>query len=114
MTDEMKPVNCGCGGEAKIIHCDYYGDKRTSVYCTDCGIQTGYYPTETEAVTAWNRAMSGVAKDINVPNKTAKVKKQFVLITGGLGGVMPSCECGWAVNAEWKYCPSCGARLEWE
>ena len=53
MTDELKPVRCGCGGEAKIIHSDY----RNSVYCTACGIQTCYYATEAEAITAWNRAM---------------------------------------------------------
>ena len=23
------------------------------------------------------------------------------------------CKCGYLVNAEWKYCPSCGAKLEW-
>ena len=88
MTDELKPVRCGCGGEAKIIH----GDYRTSVYCTNCGIQTCYYATEAEAIEAWNRAMSGVAKDINVPNKTAKVD--------------------WIYGE--PFCPMCGDRLEWK
>ena len=23
------------------------------------------------------------------------------------------CKCGYLVNAEWKYCPSCGAKLIW-
>ena len=38
---------------------------------------------------------------------TAKVKKQFILITGGMGGTPFVCEC-----TEWKYCPLCGKRLE--
>ena len=121
MTDELKPVRCGCGGEAKVRpyrpltmglhdkHFDYY------VQCEQCGINTLMKCTEAEAIEAWNRAMGAdqfrdLTKKIE---RTAKVKKQFVLVTGGLGGVMPSCECGWTVNEEWKYCPQCGARLEW-
>ena len=57
MTDELKPVKCGCGGDTRIIHGDYYGEDRNSVYCTVCGIQTCYYATDAEAITAWNRAM---------------------------------------------------------
>lgn len=70
-----KPVRCGCGGEANIyiyearwkITEDGY---QRSVGCLKCGIATQLYDTEAEAITAWNRAMSG-AKDINVPNKFA-------------------------------------------
>ena len=61
---ELNPVNCGCGGEARIGK--IYGDAWT-VECTECGIQSGCYDTETEAITAWNKAMG--AKDINVPDK---------------------------------------------
>ena len=96
MTDELKPVHCGCGGEARIGK--IYGDAWT-VECTECGIQSGCYDTEAEAITAWNRAMGATdnivgnkfAKDINVPNKTAKVD--------------------W-INGE-PFCPMCGDRLEW-
>ena len=54
MTDELKPVRCGCGGEAQTgkSYSGFY-----SVECMNCGMQSGYYDTEAEAVQAWNRAM---------------------------------------------------------
>ena len=58
--EELKPVRCGCGGEA-VIH-NYSGIKREGDYtisCSKCRILTDDYPTEAEAVQAWNRAMSG-------------------------------------------------------
>lgn len=70
MTDELKPVRCGCGGEAWT---DYIIGEPSEgvgwfVCCKNCEIQTpAEYPTEAEAITAWNRAMG--AKDINVPRK---------------------------------------------
>jgi hypothetical protein len=65
MTDELKPVRCGCGGEAEVHKPTMH---MFSVHCISCGVGTGrIYPTEAEAIEAWNRAMS--AKDINVPNK---------------------------------------------
>ena len=59
MTDELKPVPCGCGGEAVVVA--EPRDGYTSYYCTclDCAINTDYHETESEAITAWNRAMSG-------------------------------------------------------
>ena len=61
---ELKPVLCGCGGEA-IIETDHDtvvpGEpidwKR--VVCHNCNIRTTWRHTEAEAITAWNRAMSG-------------------------------------------------------
>jgi len=56
MRDEIKPVRCGCGGEANIVfpfmHTDIY-----LIECNNCGICTSSYNTEAEAITAWNRAM---------------------------------------------------------
>ena len=53
----------------------------------------------------------------NIPSaeqeRTAKVKKRFMLVTGGMGDTLPLCECGFIVSDKWTYCPSCGARLEW-
>lgn len=97
MTDELKPVKCGCGGEAQIdwvLQPD--GVYMTGVYCENCGTKTiPFWSMEKDkaidyAVTTWNMAMG--AKDINVPNKTAKVD--------------------W-INGE-PFCPMCGDRLEWE
>ena len=59
MSEELKPVNCGCGGEVQTgkSYSGFY-----SVECMNCGMQSGYYDTEAEAVTAWNMAM-GTEKD---------------------------------------------------
>lgn len=62
MTDELKPVRCGCGGEA-IIETDYDtvapGELWKRVVCHNCNIRTTWRHTEAEAVTAWNTAMGG-------------------------------------------------------
>ena len=65
--ENPKPCKCGCGGEAILKHyCYSYGDddQYYFVWCERCDIQTKTYPTETEAIEAWNTSMSG--------NKTGK------------------------------------------
>ena len=105
MSDKLKPVHCGCGGEARIGK--IYGDAWT-VECTECGIQSGCYDTEAEAITAWNRAMG--ATDMNVGDKETVIIEPFTTDMNHVG----YCKCGYLVNAEWKYCPNCGAKLEWK
>ena len=112
MSDELKPVNCGCGGEARILHPSY--THCIVVMCPLCGIKTAYQNTESEAITAWNKAMS--AKDINVPNKfatdinvgnkTVKFKQDGEFLRCG--------KCNHIVDSGYKYCPKCGSRLEFE
>ena len=61
MTDELKPVRCGCGGE--VVYGKWVrkvGVIAHAVGCKNCGIQTKPYTTEAEAIEAWNRAMGGV------------------------------------------------------
>lgn len=59
MTDDMKPVRCGCGGEARIeAHYDINGADIWQLRCPCCGIKIGDRRTESEAITAWNKAMS--------------------------------------------------------
>ena len=109
MTDELKPVRCGCGGEVTIKHYwqyRYYDEAPYFyVWCQKCHIKTDGYDTEAEAITAWNRAMSGVAKSATT-ERTAKVEK-------GAYDLM-RCECGMPVSSNFDYCPKCRARLEWE
>ena len=102
MTDELRPVRCGCGGEAYCLA--YENTIRVtedgydhSIYCSKCHIETKLYDTEAEAIEAWNKAMG---------ERTAKVKK-------GAYDLM-RCECGMPVSSNYDYCPKCRARLEWE
>lgn len=127
MRSELKPVRCGCGGEA-IIGLKEWEDRKGNyhensfVYCNDCSISTGGYLTEAEAVTAWNRAMSGSAEEKLKSfwngmsaemreERTAKVEKvtrvSSVIRTGRCGG------CGYDVIDSYKHCPNCGAQLDW-
>lgn len=58
MDEELKPVQCGCGGEAEICQ-KYLSGNLPDIYvlCGNCSIRTGEYYTEAEAIEAWNRAM---------------------------------------------------------
>ena len=103
MTDELKPVRCGCGGEAQVLEPSY-----TNCYvvqCGKCGIRTPYMNTDDEAITAWNRAM-GNRDELSRVERTAKPKKGAYDLT--------RCECGMPVSSNFDYCPKCLARLEWE
>ena len=55
MSEELKPVNCGCGGEAKVDQTDGYDEYQ--VYCPKCFMSSGTFNTEAEAIQAWNKAM---------------------------------------------------------
>lgn len=74
MSDELKPVRCGCGGEANTrsyvntFHVTEDGYDHT-VYCSKCNIETKMYDTETEAIEAWNRAMGSTEKSSVVERK---------------------------------------------
>lgn len=111
MTDELKPVRCGCGGEVKVS--TWTGTMATTindcnvVYCETCGMQTKRFKTEAEAITAWNRAMG----------EQAPLAKVNEIATRSYCG-----ECGERLDdyddicgePPIKYCPMCVARLEWK
>jgi len=86
MTDELKPVRCGCGGEAHVMQPSYTHCR--VVMCPKCGIKTAFMNTEAEAIEAWNRAMRRAKVDV-LPN---------------------TCED----KGEMPFCPHCGDELEWE
>lgn len=88
MSEELKPVPCGCGGEARVQRVRTLKSHVLVVMCTKCEIATNYYQTEAEAITAWNRAMRRAKVDI-LPN---------------------TCED----KGEMPFCPHCGDELEWE
>ena len=108
MSEELKLVRCGCGGEAKVS--TWTGSNATvindcnAVYCENCGIQTKKYNTETEAIRAWNRAMG---------ERTIKVTDTWKI--AGYDELNAWCpECEHRITRGCSYCPTCGARLEWE
>jgi len=60
MSNELKPVRCGCGGEVVVGHIEktsYLPKDRWYIGCPKCDICTGLYDTEAEAIEAWNTAM---------------------------------------------------------
>ena len=116
---QPKPVRCGCGGEA-VVKMWAEPDTPFLVMCEKCKASSGDYSSESEAIEAWNRAMGATdtnvggkfAKDINVPDKERTAK-----VTHKPEAFFYRCECGYGLCCEkndMNYCPSCGARLEWD
>lgn len=117
MGNEIKITNCGCGGKAQV----FFPFTNNSVYmieCKKCGICTSAYETETEAIQAWNKAMS--AKDINVPNKFAtdtnvenKERKTKTIVHCWKLIEYLCGNCKNKVLSSDVYCSHCGVKLDW-
>ena len=56
MSEELKPVHCGCGGEAEFYTQPLLG---CYVICGNCGMRTRLFINRAEAIEAWNTAMRG-------------------------------------------------------
>ena len=58
MSEELKPIRCGCGGEADV-HIMGHEMTKAQYYinCERCDTRTWFYDTEAEAISAWNQAM---------------------------------------------------------
>ena len=109
----MKLVNCGCGGEA-FVHLMRFekSESRYYVQCDECGMRTEIQWTESEAITAWNKAMGGTEKS-SIVERTAKVE------TVEKPNVYKCSECGqYFHSTAWgspvEYCSRCGCRLIWD
>lgn len=74
MSDELKPVNCGCGGEAEV-HAMRHELTKAQYYinCEKCDTRTWFFDSESEAIETWNKAMG--AKEQAVPNMTILKRK---------------------------------------
>jgi hypothetical protein len=96
MTDELKPVRCGCGGEAEVLK---FNNDTWLVMCNKCRTSSENYTSKDKAITAWNRAMS---------KQTAKAEYS------NIDGEYLCMACGRVVQIEDAYCCGCGARLEWK
>ena len=107
MSEELNPVRCGCGGEAKVDTQPLFG---CYVMCGNCGMRTRLFINRAKAITAWNRA---------VGERTAKVVEHEMIITDTDGCSYHRTEylcgnCKKKVISGDEYCSHCGARLEWE
>lgn len=111
MIDEQIPVNCGCGGEAKI---DYVlqpdGIYMVNVYCKNCGTKTiPFWAREKDlaidyAVTTWNKAMG---KD---KRSDLTITKGYWMVTND-GLHCSICNYKLDITAVPDICPHCGARM---
>ena len=115
----LKPVRCGCGGEATT---DYIIGEPSEgvgwfVYCKSCEIQLPpEYNTEAEAIEAWNEAMG--ADQFRV-ERTAKVIQHDASVTDTDGYKYHRSEylcgaCKKKVIGGDDYCSHCGCRLDWD
>ena len=122
MSDELKPVRCGCGGEVWAFM-TLYPDNRERPYicqCRRCFTRTGGYPTEAEAIAAWNMAM-GIAEKSSTVERTAKVIMHKYWLGVSLNvvgehtiGYEWICEnCKKKVIDGDNYCSHCGFKLDW-
>ena len=127
MTDELKPVRCGCGGRSRI---EFGEEGICRVRCSFCLTGTVYHRNKAEAITAWNRAMKGLLPEgdpqknvgvefTNSTERTAKVVEHDASITDTDGYKYLRTEyicdaCKKKVLGGDEYCSHCGCRLEWE
>lgn len=118
---------CGCGGEAIVGSWWRYsvGKRVCAVSCAKCGIQIKPCDTESEAISVWNKAMSGnvqdCAKDAQYTERTAKVimHKYWLGVSLNIVGEQTIghewiCEnCKKIIFEGDDYCSHCGSKLIW-
>ena len=107
MTDELKPVRCGCGGKAMLYVSPI--TTRWLLQCESCKIETTFYDTEAEAITAWNRAMGersakGIEHDASITDTDGNKYFRTEYLCGA---------CKKKVIGGDEYCSHCGCRLDW-
>lgn len=103
MTEELKPVHCGCGGEAKV-----WQPYRYVVICKKCNTKTMDYTTEAEAIMAWNRAMGATAEP-------ERKKGEWIMIPAFENMRCSNCKNVFGDEMYPRnYCPNCGAKMRGE
>ena len=108
MTDELKPVRCGCGGEAEVRGFENIDDS-ISIYvcCSKCHTSTVSFTgeqAEENAIEAWNRAM-GASK-----SEFAITKGYWMATYDGLHCSVCNYKC--ESTALPNVCPHCGTSMK--
>lgn len=108
MTDELKPVRCGCGGEAEVFHVAPEGYAGSyCVRCVKCLTQSPFFTGNKEkAIETWNRAM-GAGK-----NEVAITKGYWMVTYDGLHCSICNYKC--ETTAAPSVCPRCGMDMRGE
>ena len=109
MTTETKLLPCPfCGGEP-IIHESMFGG--FTACCSEikcCGLVCRY-PTEAEAIEAWNTRSERTAK-VEIYTDTVYGEARNVVLCGECGSFL-SWDIEWEDLAP-SYCPNCGCRVK--
>lgn len=135
MSEDLKPVRCGCGGEAVV---GYTESCLCYVECQKCLTETRFFRTEAEAITSWNKAMGTNARTLMqaftydatcaICDKKKKERKTGewlphpterewdVCSVCGTGCKRREYEIQYGQERETEYnypfCPHCGAKLD--
>ena len=117
---DAKPCKCGCGGEVWAFM-TLYPENRERPYicqCRQCFTRTGGFPTEKEAIEAWNTAMGNKSLSYNLESEilAKAIEHDASIIVNGFKYQQSEYLCG---NCKKKvlggddYCSHCGAKLDW-
>lgn len=105
MENEIKLVNCGCGGKA------YITDDRGSftpycfrVECSKCMVVTPFFATKKKASMVWNTAMSANKNNIAI------AKGHWIMSCDGLHCSICNYKCN--TTALPNICPYCGVDMQ--
>ena len=104
MSNELKPVRCGCGGDAVPFPCESgYSWNRSKGYCVECvkcKTKTSVFETLEKAIETWNNAMGKGKTEIAITKGT------WMVVYDGLYCSVCNCRC--ETTALPDVCPHCG------
>ena len=110
MSKELKPVRCGCGGEAEVVTARGH----FFVQCENCKIVTRAFRDIEKAIEAWNRAM-GITHEraVEYLQNTGwmQVHDRLMMMIGGKDIDVPA-KGYWMVSYNGLHCSKCNYKLD--